>query len=164
MSYQPIPPEWQTHAEKTNYRETARYSETIAYAKRLAESSPLIEYQAFGKSGEGRDLPLLIASDGVAFKPSAARKTGKAVILIQACIHAGEPDGKDAGLALLRDLAITKSLPGLLQHVVVLFIPIYNVDGHERVSPYNRINQNGPDELGWRTTSSYQNQNRDDMK
>jgi len=164
MSHQPIPPEWQTHAEKTNYRETARYSETIAYAKRLAESSPLIEYQAFGKSGEGRDLPLLIASDGVAFKPSAARKAGKAVILIQACIHAGEPDGKDAGLALLRDLAITKSLPELLTDVVVLFIPIYNTDGHERSSPYNRINQNGPAEMGWRTTSTYQNLNRDYMK
>jgi murein tripeptide amidase MpaA len=164
MSQQPIPPEWQTHAEKTNYRETSRYAETIAYAKRLAESSPLIEFRAFGKSGQGRDLPLLIASDGVAFKPSAARKAGKAVILIQACIHAGEPDGKDAGLALLRDVAITKSLPELLTHVVVLFIPIYNTDGHERSSPYNRINQNGPAEMGWRTTSTYQNLNRDYMK
>jgi hypothetical protein len=164
MSQQLIPAEWQTHAEKTNYRETARYSETIVYAKRLAESSPLIQYQAFGKSGEGRDLPLLIASDGVAFKPSAARKAGKAVVLIQACIHAGEPDGKDAGLALLRDVAITKSLPDLFANVVVLFIPIYNTDGHERSSPYNRINQNGPAEMGWRTTSTYQNLNRDYMK
>src|ERR1700730_13311274 len=164
MSQQPISPEWQTHAEKTNYRETARYAETIAYAKRLAESSPLIEYRDFGKSGQGRDLPLLIASDGVAFNPSAAKRAGKPVILIQACIHAGEPDGKDAGLALLRDVAITRSLPGLLKNLVVLFIPIYNTDGHERVSPYNRINQNGPAEMGWRTTSAYQNLNRDYMK
>jgi murein tripeptide amidase MpaA len=164
MSQQPIPPEWQTHAEKTSYRETARYAETIAYAKRLAESSPLIEYRTFGKSGEGRDLPLLIASDGVAFKPSTAKKAGKPVILIQACIHAGEPDGKDAGLALLRDMAISRSLPELLTHVVVLFIPIYNADGHERSGPYNRINQNGPAEMGWRTTSTYQNLNRDYMK
>src|SRR6266576_978743 len=164
MSQQPIPPEWQTYAEKTDYRETARYAETIDYAKRLAESSPLIEYHSFGKSGEGRDLPLLIASDGVGFKPSAAKKAGKAVILIQACIHAGEPDGKDAGLALLRDIAITKTRAGLLKNVVVLFIPIYSPDGHERVSPYNRINQNGPAEMGWRTTSTYQNLNRDYMK
>src|SRR3984893_4270607 len=164
MSQQPISPEWQTHAEKTNYRETARYAEPIAYEKRLAESSPLIEYRDFGKSGQGRDLPLLIASDGVAFNPSAAKRAGKPVILIQACIHAGEPDGKDAGLALLRDVAITRSLPELLTHVVVLFIPIYNTDGHERSSPYNRINQNGPAEMGWRTTSTYQNLNRDYMK
>ena len=164
MSQNIVPSEWQTHAEKTNYRETARYSETIAYAEKLAQASSLIEYQTFGKSGEGRDLPLLIASDGETHTSTAARGAGKAVILIQACIHAGEPDGKDAGLALLRDIAITRSLPGLLNQVVLLFIPIYNTDGHERFSPYNRINQNGPAEMGWRTTTSYQNLNRDYMK
>ena len=133
-------------------------------AKRLDQASPLIKFQSFGKSGEGRDLPLLIATEGETFTPEAARRARKAVILIQACIHAGEPDGKDAGLALLRDIAITKTRPGLLKNLVVLFIPIYNTDGHERVSPYNRINQNGPAEMGWRTTSTYQNLNRDYMK
>jgi hypothetical protein len=165
MSKNP-PPEWQTHAEKTNYRETPRYEQTIEFAKRLAQSSPLIEYQTFGKSGEGRDLPLLIATEDGTFSPEAARAgtSPKAVVLIQACIHAGEPDGKDAGFALLRDIAITKTLPELLKNLVVLFIPIYNTDGHERSNPYNRINQNGPDEMGWRTTSTYQNLNRDYMK
>ena len=52
----------------------------------------------------------------------------------------------------------------MLKNLVVLFIPIYNTDGHERVSPYNRINQNGPVEMGWRTTTIYQNLNRDYMK
>ncbi|MFN2515712.1 MAG: M14 family metallopeptidase [Pyrinomonadaceae bacterium] len=159
-----VPAEWLTHAEETDYRETPRFDATIAYSKRLDEASPLIKFQTFGKSGEGRDLPLLIAAEGETFTPEAARRAGKAVILIQACIHAGEPDGKDAGLALLRDIAITKTRPGLLKHVVVLFIPIYNTDGHERVSRYNRINQNGPAEMGWRTTSTYQNLNRDYMK
>jgi murein tripeptide amidase MpaA len=160
----PIPPEWLTHAEKTDYRETPRYAETIEYSKRLDKASPLIKFQSFGKSGEGRDLPLLIAAEGDTFTPEAARRAHKPVILIQACIHAGESDGKDAGLALLRDIALTKTRPELLKHVVVLFIPIYNTDGHERVSPYNRINQNGPAEMGWRTTSTYQNLNRDYMK
>nr|MDQ2938776.1 M14 family metallopeptidase [Acidobacteriota bacterium] len=159
-----VPPEWLTYAEKTDYRETPRYDATIEYAKRLDQASPLIKFQTFGKSGQGRDLPLLIAAEGETFSPEAARRAGKAIVLIQACIHAGEPDGKDAGLALLRDIAITKTRPGLLKHVVVLFIPIYNADGHERVSPYNRINQNGPAEMGWRTTSNYQNLNRDYMK
>jgi hypothetical protein len=159
-----VPAEWLTHAEKTNYRETPRYAETIEYSKRLDQASPLIKFQSFGKSGEGRELPLLIATEGGTFTPEAARHAGKAVILIQACIHAGEPDGKDAGLALLRDIAITKTRPGLLKNLVVLFIPIYNTDGHERVSPYNRINQNGLAEMGWRTTSTYQNLNRDYMK
>jgi hypothetical protein len=167
MSQHQTPPvlaDWLTHAEQTEYRETPRYSETIEYARRLDQASSLIKYQSFGKSGEGRELPLLIATEGGTFTPEAARHAGKAVILIQACIHAGEPDGKDAGLALLRDIAITKTHPELLKNLVVLFIPIYNTDGHERVSPYNRINQDGPVEMGWRTTSTYQNLNRDYMK
>ncbi|HEX8922211.1 MAG TPA: M14 family zinc carboxypeptidase, partial [Pyrinomonadaceae bacterium] len=150
----PVPPDWQTHAEKTDYRETPRYDETIAYARKLAGASPLLRFKSFGQSGEGRELPLLIAATGNTFTPQAARKAGKAIILIQACIHSGESDGKDAGFALLRDIAITKTRPGLLDHVVVLFIPIYNTDGHERFGPYNRINQNGPAEMGWRVTSA----------
>ena len=111
-----IPPEWLTHAEKTDYRETPRYDATIEYAKRLAAASPLIRYETFGRSGEGRDLPLLIAAEGETFTPDAAHSARKPVILIQACIHAGEPDGKDAGLALLRDIAITETHPDLLKN------------------------------------------------
>lgn len=160
----PVPSDWQTRAEKTDYRQTPRYDETIAYSRRLDEASPLIRYQSFGKSGEGRDLPLLIASEGGTFTPEAARKAGKAVLLVQACIHPGEPDGKDAGLALLRDIAVTKTRQGLLDKVVLLFIPMYNVDGHERFGPYNRVNQNGPEEMGWRANATNLNLNRDYMK
>jgi Zinc carboxypeptidase len=159
-----IPPEWRTHAELTDYRETPSYDDTVAFARRLAHASPAIDYESFGFSGEGRELPLIIATETGAFTPEAAQAQGKAVVLIQACIHAGEPDGKDAGFALLRDIGITKTAAGILENVVLLFIPIYNTDGHERPSPYNRINQNGPSEMGWRTTSTYQNLNRDYMK
>ena len=164
MSTTSIPPEWRTHAELTDYRETPSYDDTVAYARRLAHASPAIDYEGFGQSGEGRELPLLIASETGAFTPEVARAQQKVVVLIQACIHAGEPDGKDAGFALLRDVAITKSAAGILNNVVLLFIPIYNTDGHERSSPYNRINQNGPTQMGWRATSTYQNLNRDYMK
>ena len=159
-----IPEEWLTPAEKTDYRFTPNYSDTIAFAQRLAGSSPVIKFQSFGLSGQGRDLPLLIASESQTFTPLEAKQAGKAVVLIQACIHAGEPDGKDAGFALLRDIAITKTAAGLLENVVLLFIPIYNTDGHERSSPFNRINQTGPEDMGWRTTATYQNLNRDYMK
>ena len=159
-----LAPEWQTHAEKTNYRETPPYDDTINYSKRLAKASPLIQYSSFGLSGEGRELPLLIAGQNETFTPDAAKKAAKAVVLVQACIHSGEPDGKDAGLALLRDIAIAGKYPGLLERVVLLFIPIYNCDGHERSSPYNRINQNGPADMGWRATTTNQNLNRDYMK
>ena len=159
-----IPTEWQTFAEQTDYRKTPRYSETVEYSRKLDKSSDLIIYKSFGKSGEGRDLPLLIAADGKTFTPDAARKKGKAVVLIQACIHAGESDGKDAGLALLRDIAITKTRLSLLESVVILYVPIYNVDGHELFSAHNRINQVGPDEMGFRGTSANLNLNRDYMK
>ncbi|HEX8175314.1 MAG TPA: M14 family metallopeptidase [Pyrinomonadaceae bacterium] len=160
----PAPSDWQTRAEKTDYRQTPRYDETIAYSRKLDAASPIIRYQSFGKSGEGRDLPLLIAAEGGTFTPEAARKAGKVVLLVQACIHPGEPDGKDAGLALLRDIAITGTRKGLLDRVVLLFIPIYNVDGHERFGPFNRINQNGPEEMGWRANATNLNLNRDYMK
>ena len=158
------PSEWRTPAEQTDYRETPRYDETIAYCRKLAAASPLIRYMEFGRSGEGRALPLVVAAQGDTFTPEAAHRAGKVVVLIQANIHAGETDGKDAGLALLRDIVITKTRAALLEHVVALFIPIYNVDGHERRSPYNRINQNGPAEMGWRANASNLNLNRDYMK
>ncbi len=159
-----IPPEWRTHAELTDYNETPSYDDTIVYARRLAHASTIIEYEGFGFSGQGRELPLIIASETHTFTSAEAHALGKAVVLIQACIHSGEPDGKDAGLAMLRDLAITKTIEGFLQNVVLLFIPIYNTDGHERSSPYNRINQNGPKDMGWRATATNQNLNRDYMK
>ena len=164
MTKPEVPAEWQTPAEEAAYSKTPDYAETIAFAKRLASESTAIQFQTFGFSGQGRALPLLVCSEAGVFSVEAAKELGKAVVLIQACIHSGEPDGKDAGFALLRDIAITKSAAGLLQNVVLLFIPIYNTDGHERSSPYNRINQNGPASMGWRTTATYQNLNRDYMK
>ncbi|HYJ92421.1 MAG TPA: M14 family zinc carboxypeptidase, partial [Pyrinomonadaceae bacterium] len=157
-----IPAEWQTTAEKTNYAKTSTYDEAVAYSKKLANGSGgLIVYQSYGKSGERRDLPLLIAAEGKTFTPEAARRAGKAVVLVQAGIHAGEIDGKDAGLALLRDIAITKTQSALLKNVVILFEVIYNVDGHENSNPYMRINQNGPDEMGFRANATNLNLNRD---
>ncbi len=159
-----IPPEWQTKAESTDYKQTWRYDETIAFAQRLDKASDLITYQSIGKSGEGRDIPLLIAAKDNAFSPKWAKKTGRPIIFIQAGIHAGEIDGKDAGLALLRDIAITKTRIDLLKDAIILFVPIYNVDGHENFNPYMRINQNGPEEMGFRGNANNLNLNRDYMK
>ncbi len=159
-----VPAEWLTVAERTGFRQTSRYDDAIAYCRRLAEAAEWIDYRPFGTSAEGRELPLLIASKGRAFKPDAARSSGRTVVLIQNCIHAGECAGKDASLMLLRDLAVTKTRPGLLDHVILLVIPIFNTDGHERFTPYSRINQNGPEAMGWRVTARNLNLNRDYMK
>ena len=155
---------WLTLAERSGFTETSRYEETLEDCRRLERASPWIRVTSFGKSPEGRDLILVIASKDRAFDPAAAAKTGKPIVLIQAGIHAGEIDGKDAGIMLLRDIAVTKKRAALLDSAIILFMPIYNVDGHERFGPYNRINQNGPREMGWRVTSRNLNLNRDYMK
>jgi murein tripeptide amidase MpaA len=159
-----VPKEWQTLAEQTDYQRSWNYADTIAFAQKLDKASDQIVYKSFGKSGEGRDMPLLIVSNDKDFTPEKAKKSGKAIIFIQGGIHSGEIDGKDAGYALLRDIAITKTRADLLKDVVIIFVPIYNVDGHELASPYNRINQNGPQEMGFRGTSTNLNLNRDYMK
>jgi hypothetical protein len=156
--------DWQTWWEKSGYLETPRYEATIEYCKRLAEASPEVHYDVFGVSPQGRDIPLLILDKQGFFTPEKIDGAGKLKLLIQACIHAGEPDGKDAGLVLFRDYAIYGKEDINLDSITILFIPIFNVDGHERFSPYNRINQNGPKEAGWRTTAANLNLNRDYLK
>ncbi|HEY7529087.1 MAG TPA: M14 family metallopeptidase, partial [Gemmatimonadota bacterium] len=156
--------DWLTKAERTGFRETGDYEDTRAYAQRLAEDSPWIELLSFGTSPQGRDLMLLVASKDGAFTPEAARAAGKPVILVQNAIHAGEIEGKDASLMLLRDVAITREREDLLDGATLLVMPLFNVDGYARFGPYTRINQNGPAESGWRTTAQTYNLNRDYMK
>ena len=156
--------DWITWYEKSEYKETPRYDETIEYCKRLADQSPIIQYEVFGLSPQNRDIPVLIMNSNQQFTPDEVQKSGQAVVMIQACIHPGESEGKDAGLMLLRDIAIHNQYPGLLKNTTVLFIPIFNTDGHERWSKYSRINQNGPEEMGWRVTAQNLNLNRDYMK
>ncbi|HSP05705.1 MAG TPA: M14 family metallopeptidase, partial [Acidobacteriota bacterium] len=148
----------------TNWEETSRYPETISYCKRLAEASSWVRYAPFGVSPQLRDLPLLILSKNVAFTAEEARRRNTPVLLIINGIHSGEIAGKEASLMLLREMLVTRSLSSLLDNVTILMVPIFNVDGHERVSPYNRINQNGPREMGWRATAQNMNLNRDWMK
>jgi len=157
--------EWQTYYEKSGKLETPGYEATVNYCKQLDAGSNMITYTTFGKSPQGRDLPLLIIDKQGLMQPELIHRSGRVVLLIQACIHAGESEGKDAGLMLFRDLAFgSGSMGKLLDHVSILFIPIFNVDGHERFGPYNRINQNGPKEMGWRTTANNLNLNRDFLK
>ncbi len=144
---------------------TPRYAETVAFCRRLADVVPWLHATAFGVSPQGRALPLLIADRHGRFTPGTVRKDStQVVLLVEACIHAGESCGKDAGLLLLRDLVTGVLDRSLLDHVTVLFVPIFNVDGHERFGPYNRINQNGPEQMGWRVNARNLNLNRDFLK
>ena len=101
-------PAWSTHAERTHYRETGTYDEAIAFCRRLERASPWVKLLSFGTSGQGRDLPLVVLSKDRAFTPRKALGLGKPVVLIENAIHAGEIEGKDAVLALMRDIAVTR--------------------------------------------------------
>lgn len=146
---------WITPSEKTGLTATPSYAETMAFIARMDAASDLIRVETFGKSAQGRDLvAVLVSRDGAAFDPA------KPVMLFQGGIHSGEIDGKDAGLMLLRDIAF-RGKGDLLDKVNLVFVPIFNVDGHERSGPYSRPNQRGPVNQGWRTTAQNLNLNRD---
>ncbi|MGK6319455.1 M14 family metallopeptidase [Sphingomonas sp. DT-204] len=144
---------WITPVERSDFVETPDYAATRAWLERLVASSPLLSIESFGKTPEGRDLYFVRARKG----------GGKPVLLVQAGIHSGEIDGKDAGLMLLRDIAL-KGKDGLLDKAELVFVPIFNADGHERSSPYSRPNQRGPRSQGWRTNAQNLNLNRDYLK
>jgi len=159
------PRDWRTPAEAGDYRTTPRYAETMEYVRRVVAAAPRqARLMTFGRSGEGRDLMVAVLSKDGVFDPAALHRAGRPIVLVQNAIHAGEMDGKDASLALLRDIVVTKERAAPLDRAVLVVIPIYNVDGHERVSAYNRINQNGPEKTGWRTQARNLNLNRDYMK
>jgi murein tripeptide amidase MpaA len=155
---------WITPSEKTGLLGTPSYAETMAWIARLDEASPQVARTVIGQSPEGRDLVLVIVSKEGAATPAALAANGRPTLFAQAGIHAGEIDGKDAGMMFLRDLTVGGSRRALLDRANFLFVPIFNVDGHERSTRFGRINQRGPVESGWRTTSNNLNLNRDYTK
>ena len=156
---------WTTPAEAAGFRTTPSYADTLAYLNKVAAASHgQVSVQTFGTTPEGRPMTVVVAAKDGDMTPEKARAAGKPVVLLQAGIHPGEIEGKDAGLMLLRDFAVTGKLAHLLDHAVLVFIPVYSVDGHENSGPYFRINQNGPEKMGFRGQSQYLNLNRDYVK
>ena len=149
---------WITPAERSGFATTPRYREVETWLRRLAEASPLITLETFGRTGEGRDMLLVRASKG-----RGASGAVRPVVLVQAGIHAGEIDGKDAGLMLLRDIAL-RGKDGLLDKVDLVFVPVYNIDGHEKRSRWHFPALRGPAEKGYVGNSRNINLNRDYAK
>jgi len=158
------PPNLLTPSELSGYKRTGRYAEAVAFARRLEKLSPWVHVGKFGTTPQGRDMIMLVVSKDRAFTPGSAARTGKPVIYIQNGIHSGEIAGKDATFMLLRDMVVTKRFASLLDRVILLVVPVFNIDGHERMSAYNRMNQNGPELMGWRATAQGLNLNRDYLK
>ncbi|MDR7135945.1 hypothetical protein J2X06_003163 [Lysobacter niastensis] len=154
-----------TLSERSGFVRTGRYDEVIALCEAFARRYPdAVRCADFGTTPEGRPMKVLIASRTGALTPEAAKAKGLPVLLIQGGIHAGEIDGKDAGFLALRQVLDGQAAAGALDKQVLVFVPVFNVDGHERFARWNRPNQRGPEEMGWRTTSQNYNLNRDYVK
>ena len=158
------PPNLITTGEKSDWVETAPYAEAVEISRRLERASPLVKVLEIGTTPEGRKTIALIVSKDRAFTPEAAARTGKAIIMIQSGIHSGEIEGKDTVLMLIRDMTVAKTYASWLDHAIFVVIPVFNVDGHDRFSPYHRLSQNGPALSGLRATAQGLNLNRDYIK
>ena len=153
-----------SQAELTNYAETTRYEDVMRFINDLQKRTDTLRIEYFGKTEEGRDLPLLIFATPPLSHPRDARAWGKPILFIMANIHAGEVEGKEAMLRLSRRIA-TGDLRTLLDRLVILIAPIYNADGNEKISLDNRTGQNGPiGGVGTRENAKGLDLNRDYMK
>ena len=154
-----------TVSERSGFRITGRYEEVERLCRDYAKTWPdAVRCTELGRTPEGRPMLSLAVSRTGALTPDDARERGIPVMLIQGGIHAGEIDGKDAGFLALREMLQGKLARGALDTFVFVFVPVFNVDGHERFGRWNRPNQNGPEEMGWRVTAQNFNLNRDYTK
>ncbi|MFO7525264.1 MAG: M14 family metallopeptidase [Ignavibacteriaceae bacterium] len=159
-----IPKEWLTQFENSGMLESPDYETTIKYFEQFEKTTPFLKIKNIGLTPEGREIKVIIVAKNQVFVPLEAKKTGKTIVLIQNGIHPGEIEGKDACMIMLREILITKEKEHLLDNLILLIIPVLNIDGHERLSAFNRPNQHGPKQMGWRTNALNLNLNRDYMK
>ena len=153
-----------TRAERTSYAETSTYADVIAFIDSLQHAGVPFARQELGRTNEGRVQPLLVLSRPQVTTPEQARALNRPIVYVQANIHAGEVEGKEALLALVRDLASKPN--NVLDSIVLIAIPIYNADGNERFKPQtvNRTEQNGPESVGQRPNAQMRDLNRDYVK
>jgi hypothetical protein len=162
-----------TIAESSGWTETSRHADVLSFLAAIAErGDPRVHRTTFGESAEGRELPLLVLSrDGVK-TPAEARRTDRPVILIICGIHAGEVEGKEAMLMLLRELVVERRHEEILEHATVVVVPLFNPDGNDRIDPQNRMlevakfqGQSGPVRgVGTRVNAAGINLNRDYLR
>ena len=154
-----------TRAERTGYRETSTYADVLAFLDSLKATGAPIRTWEMAKTSEGRSVPVVLAARPLVASAEAARASGKPIVYLQANIHAGEVEGKEALQMVLRDLTRGPLQP-LLDELVLLVVPIYNADGNERFAPgeVNRPGQNGPAVVGRRANGQGLDLNRDYVK
>lgn len=153
-----------TVAEKSDFKSTATYEDVMSYIEQLKKLSPLIRVEKIATSVEGRDVPLLIIADPMPKNPNDILNDKRIVVYVQANIHAGEVEGKEAVLMYVRDILKDKK-PPILKNVILLVCPNFNPDGNQKISKTSRTHQNGPENgVGVRHNGQMLDLNRDAMK
>jgi hypothetical protein len=153
-----------TVAEGSQFQATSRYDDVLAFIRNLQKMSPNLRLETLATSTEGRDIPLMVLGKPLPVSPAALKHDKRGVVYIQANIHAGEVEGKEASLMLAREILLDPDLP-YLDKFVILICPIFNADGNEKIRPENRRHQGGPKEgVGVRYNGQNLDLNRDSMK
>jgi len=154
-----------TRAERTQFTETSHYEDVVRFIDSLKVLGAQIHIGSIGKTTEGRDIPFVIASRPLVTTPAEAKRLRRPIVYVQADIHAGEVEGKEALQAMLRDL-LFRGGRNILDSIVLIAVPIYNADGNERFAPQerNRTEQNGPALVGTRANAGGLDLNRDYIK
>lgn len=154
-----------TRAEASNYTQTSSYGDVMAFINTLRARNNSLAFGSIGRTTQGRNIPYIIASRPMVSTPEQARALGRPVVYVNANIHAGEVEGKEALLALVRDLSDQRGT-NVLDSIVLVAVPIYNADGNEKFRPQsvNRTEQNGPDLVGERANAQGLDLNRDYIK
>jgi len=153
-----------TVAESSEFTATSRYADVMEFIHNLQVLTPYIRVETLCVSTEHRAIPLLVLGNPLPSSPSELRGDRRAVIYIQANIHAGEVEGKEASLMLARDILLQFE-PHYLDKLIILIAPIFNADGNEKISPENRQNQVGPEQgVGVRYNGQHLDLNRDGIK
>jgi hypothetical protein len=161
----PAHPNLRTVAEQSGNQRTGRFAEIERLCPAYQQTWPKqVRCFEFGRTPEDRPMLALVASADGVLDADAAHRAQRPIVFMQGGIHAGESDGKDAGLHVLREMLDGTTAKGALAAVTFLFVPVLNADGHERFGRWNRPNQVGPEEMGWRTTAQNFNLNRDYVK
>jgi len=154
-----------TRAERSGFTETSHYVDVIAFLDALAQSGSPMARSTIGVTTEGRQMPMVVLSRPRVTTPDDAHRLGRPIVYVQANIHAGEVEGKEAVLALIRSLLQQQS-PSVLDSLVLIIEPIYNADGNEKFAAQamNRTEQNGPELVGQRPNGQGLDLNRDYIK
>ncbi|MBT3544919.1 MAG: hypothetical protein HN488_06200, partial [Saprospiraceae bacterium] len=151
-------------AFEVNDNYSASYQEGIDYYNILANDFDEIQMNAFGMTDSGKPLHEVIISADKNFDPVSLKFQGKTILYINNAIHPGEPCGVDASMMFARDLMIDPIKHKLLDEIVVVIIPYYNISGALNRGSYSRANQDGPEKYGFRGNVRHLDLNRDFIK